>query len=129
MRRPIVRLLPVVMLGALAVFAMGSWGKGDVDAMQAATGDTLATATAGTYTFATPVVAPQVQTVATFGGVLYVRFNAATCSATDWDAVIGAGDMVVIPAGAGRVSTVTLYQATGGNKTLGTDFVVKGWPE
>ena len=119
-------------LGGLALLAAtvvgGGYGQGGTDPMTAASGSaTIATATSAAYTFSPSVHRAMVHSHATGGpSLLYVRFNANTCSPTNFDFVLEAGDACFLPDGM-RCPQLAVYNGDAGTITYGTDFVVKGW--
>lgn len=82
-----------------------------------------------TYTFSSPVGGAYVQIHPDCTATLYIKWNADTASASDWDAVLIAGGVEVCNlegdiTGGIIVSKVTIFSATGA--ALDEDFVVKG---
>ncbi len=87
-------------------------------------GSDLVATVAQTYTFSPTVLNCQIFNINESPDRIYGRWNKNTCSPTNWDFYLDAGDAIPNPPGE-AVTTVTLYSAT--NLTLNTHFIVKGY--
>ena len=89
--------------------------------------------TSAVYAFTPNVWEARVEIPDTFGGSMYVKWNAATCDPTvanGWDEYIpSSGGYVRMYKEHGLASRVAVYHTAAAAKTSGVDFCIKGWPQ